>query len=381
MGFSNRDQLLATVMAPIESRREPGTVDPTATESSQMTSEKPTPTKSSEPDSSTRVDNPKKTINRAHRKKHPVKGKTSKPSRLEVESDSESSSGGDSDDEDSDSVSEVKVKKSKRLSRAVLRRRRSKEDSKKTRKAEEPLSSEPDSAVSDSSETDEDNVSENDINSDVENGKKGRQGKQGLDLQQLQQLSQLMLQNQQRALVPNPAGFPSGSGMALNPDPAQIQAAMQSPFLQQLFNAQLGKVLQNSGGEAGQSGKQRRGRQQKRKSGTRNAGGSRKTRSTDKNGEKSPGGDLEYKRVDQVWDSSIHNYKLKDTTGSPEIAQYEGFLFHIRRTFDWEGKYKTTYVDVKSKDLRECLREVIGNIKGVSLVEETPKLDPNLLFL
>ncbi|EEY22350.1 conserved hypothetical protein [Verticillium alfalfae VaMs.102] len=39
----------------------------------------------------------------------------------------------------------------------------------------------------------------------------------------------------------------------------------------------------------------------------------------------------------------------------------------IRRVFDFEGKYKSTTVDVKSKLLRECLQDVIGNIKGVSL--------------
>jgi hypothetical protein len=38
-------------------------------------------------------------------------------------------------------------------------------------------------------------------------------------------------------------------------------------------------------------------------------------------------------------------------------------------------------VDIKSKALRECLQSVIGNPKGISLVDETPKLDPNILFL
>lgn len=90
---------------------------------------------------------------------------------------------------------------------------------------------------------------------------------------------------------------------------------------------------------------------------------------------------LEYKRVDQVWDSQIHNYKLQDTNEGTNNANYDGFLFHVRRTFDWEGKYKTTIVDIKSKLLREALMEVMGSIKGVSLVEETPKLDPNMLFL
>ncbi|KAI1855055.1 hypothetical protein JX265_012410 [Neoarthrinium moseri] len=90
---------------------------------------------------------------------------------------------------------------------------------------------------------------------------------------------------------------------------------------------------------------------------------------------------LEFKRVDQVWDSSIHNYKLQDTAENVTSSRYDEYLFHVRRTFDWEGKYKATVIDIKSKQLREALQDVMGNIKGVSLVEETPKLDPNMLFL
>lgn len=90
---------------------------------------------------------------------------------------------------------------------------------------------------------------------------------------------------------------------------------------------------------------------------------------------------LDYKRVDQVWDNTIHNFKLQDTAKFAKETKYDGFCFHVRRTFDWEGKYKSTVVDIKSKLLRECLQDVIGNIKGVSLVDETPKLDPNVLFL
>ncbi|KAF4988519.1 hypothetical protein FDECE_15006 [Fusarium decemcellulare] len=88
-----------------------------------------------------------------------------------------------------------------------------------------------------------------------------------------------------------------------------------------------------------------------------------------------------FKRVDQVWDNSIHNYKLQDTADADSDSQYEAFIFHVRRTFDWEGKYRTTVVDIRSKLLRECLQDVIGNVEGVSLVDEIPKIDPNLLFL
>ncbi|XXG95191.1 Calcium channel yvc1 [Hypoxylon texense] len=105
-----------------------------------------------------------------------------------------------------------------------------------------------------------------------------------------------------------------------------------------------------------------------------------RSKSSGRNG-KSVSQRLEFKRVDQVWDSQIHNYKLQDTAENANNSQYDEYLFHVRRTFDWEGKYKTTIVDIKSKQLREALQDVIGSVKGVSLVEETPKLDPKMLFL
>ncbi|KAF5666353.1 AAA family ATPase [Fusarium heterosporum] len=88
-----------------------------------------------------------------------------------------------------------------------------------------------------------------------------------------------------------------------------------------------------------------------------------------------------YKRVDQVWDNNIHNYKLQDTADADTDSQYEDFIFHVRRTFDWEGKYRATVVDIKSKLLRECLQDIMGNVEGLSLVDEIPRISPNVLFL
>jgi hypothetical protein len=101
----------------------------------------------------------------------------------------------------------------------------------------------------------------------------------------------------------------------------------------------------------------------------------------DKNGKKKRASKLEFKRVDQLWDSTIHNYKLTDTAEDQESSEYDQYLFNVRRTFDWEGKYKNTVVDIKSKLIKEALNEVMDGVKGVSLVEETPSVDPNLLFL
>jgi hypothetical protein len=59
-----------------------------------------------------------------------------------------------------------------------------------------------------------------------------------------------------------------------------------------------------------------------------------------KKGKKKRGSKLEFKRVDQLWDSTIHNYKLTDTAEDEESSEYDQYLFNVRRTFDWEGKYR-----------------------------------------
>ena len=84
--------------------------------------------------------------------------------------------------------------------------------------------------------------------------------------------------------------------------------------------------------------------------------------------------------MDWIWDKESFTYKLQDTVETAP-DQYGDYIFHVRRIFDPDGKYMTTIVDIKSKVLRDCLQEVIGDIKGVSLVDETPKMDPQLLFL
>ncbi|EKG14050.1 ATPase AAA+ type core [Macrophomina phaseolina MS6] len=92
------------------------------------------------------------------------------------------------------------------------------------------------------------------------------------------------------------------------------------------------------------------------------------------------GSTLEFKRVDELWDSKIHNYKLTESAEDP-ADEFDTYIFTVRRRFDWENKYKNTVVDIKSKLLKEALQEVMKDVKGVSLVEEQPSIDPNMLFL
>ncbi|KAF2846580.1 hypothetical protein T440DRAFT_405332 [Plenodomus tracheiphilus IPT5] len=87
---------------------------------------------------------------------------------------------------------------------------------------------------------------------------------------------------------------------------------------------------------------------------------------------------LEFKRVDQVYDMKIHDWKLVESNKD----QKDEFdcVFTVRRRLDWDGKYKETQVDIKSKILRNALQEVFKECKSISLVEETPQIDPHTLF-
>ncbi|KAJ4159103.1 uncharacterized protein LMH87_008019 [Akanthomyces muscarius] len=89
-----------------------------------------------------------------------------------------------------------------------------------------------------------------------------------------------------------------------------------------------------------------------------------------------------FRRVDFVWDSAALCFKIRDTTDAQsQDEEDEESIFLVRRTFDTQGRYRQTFVDIRSKLLRECLKETIGEVKGVTFVEEIPKLDPDFLFL
>ncbi|KAL4975245.1 hypothetical protein BDW66DRAFT_72999 [Aspergillus desertorum] len=96
---------------------------------------------------------------------------------------------------------------------------------------------------------------------------------------------------------------------------------------------------------------------------------------------KKAGSKMAFKRVDQLWDNTIHKYKLTETVKDPDANEWDQYLFTVRRKFDWEGKYMETVVDLKSKHLREALGKVMDGVKGVSLVQDTAAVDPNMLFL
>ncbi|KAJ5540444.1 hypothetical protein N7494_005520 [Penicillium frequentans] len=105
------------------------------------------------------------------------------------------------------------------------------------------------------------------------------------------------------------------------------------------------------------------------------------TRREKRSKKKKPASKVAFKRVDQLWDSTIHKYKLTETVDDPDADEWDQYIFTVRRKFNWENKFLDVVVDIKSKPLRESLAKVMDGVKGVSLVEEPAVVDPNMLFL
>lgn len=72
---------------------------------------------------------------------------------------------------------------------------------------------------------------------------------------------------------------------------------------------------------------------------------------------------------------------MKATAEDPDVGEYDQYVFQVRRKFDWENKYQSTVLDIKSKALKEALKDVMHDVKGVSFAEDTPVIDPNMIFL
>ncbi|KAG4435642.1 hypothetical protein IFR05_008864 [Cadophora sp. M221] len=274
------------------------------------------------------------------------KSKKAKEKKV-VESDSnDSSSDSDSDDSDSDSSeseedseTETEKEKRKRKSKKKAKKAKDKRKSKSKKKSRKEVSSESESD-SDSDSDAETDAEDEDEDDEVDTNAELQQ--QLLQMQQMQQLQGLG----QAGLGGRLRGGRRAALGGLGGGAARLQAARNAKQLAALGLDPNGKKIKKD----------------KKKKGKR-------------------GSKLEFKRVDQLWDSTIHNYKLTDTAEDEESSEYDQYLFNVRRTFDWEGKFKTTVVDIKSKLIKEALTDVMDGVKGVSLVEETPCVDPNLLFL
>lgn len=90
---------------------------------------------------------------------------------------------------------------------------------------------------------------------------------------------------------------------------------------------------------------------------------------------------MDFKRVDWVWDTKLLSFKLQNTNKRIKESRFDGYVFQVRRQFDCKGEYRHTSVEIKSKELRDCLKEIIGDVRGISLLEDHPRVNPDMLFL
>ncbi|KAL2200201.1 hypothetical protein P885DRAFT_74036 [Corynascus similis CBS 632.67] len=300
-----------------------------------------------------------KVLKKGSRRKSTRRKKKTSPVASSSDYDSDASDDATTTDSSSSdsSESEEEAPKRKRLAKKRQEPRKAK---KKTRVKTHGNGSKAQKSSDPVSDSESGSDSESDSNNDISSGTDD-EGNQQIQANLVRQLQQLLLLQQQQQQGVGSYGYSSGFNNNI-PPPVYDNGLRRSPPRPRRGGARTsGRGNPNLGGLDPNlllGGKRHRD--------------AKKAQKATK---------LDYKRVDQVWDDTIHNYKLQDTAEGEVDAQYDEFIFHVRRTFDWEGKYKATIVDIKSKLLRECLQDVIGDIKGVSLVDDTPKIDPNLLFL
>ncbi|KAM5475665.1 hypothetical protein MauCBS54593_001357 [Microsporum audouinii] len=88
----------------------------------------------------------------------------------------------------------------------------------------------------------------------------------------------------------------------------------------------------------------------------------------------------EYGTVEEVWNEKKYKYKISVTTEAPEVSELDEYVFVVRSRIDKHTTKPTVYIDVKSEGLRDILRDVLKDIKAVSLDAEMPSVSRDLLF-
>ncbi|KAK5093854.1 hypothetical protein LTS08_008813 [Lithohypha guttulata] len=78
------------------------------------------------------------------------------------------------------------------------------------------------------------------------------------------------------------------------------------------------------------------------------------------------------------WDPVAYAYKIAESPAVTEVKELDTYAFVIR-TLKAEIR-SIVYVDIKLPGLRDVLRVVLKNIQWVSLADDTPSFEQNLLF-
>ncbi|CAP79317.1 Pc17g00300 [Penicillium rubens Wisconsin 54-1255] len=89
----------------------------------------------------------------------------------------------------------------------------------------------------------------------------------------------------------------------------------------------------------------------------------------------------QFKTVMETWDKEACRYKIAEPTEtSNDLDDYTKYAFVVRERVDRTSKEIVSFIDIKSEGLRDILRDVLHDIKAVSLMEIKPSIEQNFLF-
>ncbi|KAJ5489169.1 hypothetical protein N7539_004059 [Penicillium diatomitis] len=88
-----------------------------------------------------------------------------------------------------------------------------------------------------------------------------------------------------------------------------------------------------------------------------------------------------FKTVVETWDKEACKYKIGDPVEtSNSLDDYAEYAFVVRERVERNSEEVTPYIDIKSEGLRDILRAVLHDIKAISLMEDKPSIEQNVLF-
>ncbi|KAI9891861.1 MAG: hypothetical protein M1814_002246 [Vezdaea aestivalis] len=91
---------------------------------------------------------------------------------------------------------------------------------------------------------------------------------------------------------------------------------------------------------------------------------------------------LEYATVNEIWDNKLYKYKIVESTHvvSKVVDEWEQYVFVVRQRLGQKDVHSQTFIDVKSDGLRDILREVLKDVRGICLREDKPEVQIEVLF-
>ncbi|KAJ5340225.1 hypothetical protein N7541_009349 [Penicillium brevicompactum] len=89
----------------------------------------------------------------------------------------------------------------------------------------------------------------------------------------------------------------------------------------------------------------------------------------------------QYTKVVETWDKEAYKYKIAEPLEtSSGLDDYAKYAFVVRERVERNSEEVTQYIDIKSEGLCDILREVLHDIKAISLMEDKPSIEQNVLF-